>query len=537
MINQLSTVRFTNTHLEYSQMRRKIVSMKARRLRERLHLHSRVLLTTLIIFSVTGLAQGLEANRSIEDSVVAVVGGKAITVGEFSAGYEFGPAFPKKEKNSKKVYLNYMINEKLFALDGAEKHLDTTQTFRELFADLQADLATEELYKKEVMPKISLTDVEIESAITKKNTDICLRWIFSKNKEEIQGIQAKILKGNSFDSLFSAQLNDSLFRSDWEWKTNKFKLWQRNPALAGIVDSLHVGSISLPIQVGDGWYIVSLDSLERKISLGEGDYLDTKLEVSRALTSSKLNAYSDRYVDSLMRSTNPKIDGKAYQIIRAYVARYELSKDLFAEWGFQKLSDKAYADLTGGSNASPASLPLVRLSDTVLTIGDFTNWYSQRVDYLNIIKSDRKSFSANVESLIWRMVRDNILTVSASREHLTEAPAVRAQLSWWKDKILYALVREEMKNSIEMKNAEKVQTILQPQNNNDMSTDITKVLFRRLAVLKSKYKITINETLLKKIAVQDENNSNAADMYIVKKGGIYPHPAFPSIDKYWQMWE
>jgi len=36
---------------------------------------------------------------------------------------EVGPIFPKRKDNSRQAYLNYMINEKLLALDGCEKVL------------------------------------------------------------------------------------------------------------------------------------------------------------------------------------------------------------------------------------------------------------------------------------------------------------------------------------------------------------------------------------------------------------------------------
>lgn len=490
------------------------------------------------LFGATALfGQGLDANKSIEDSVVAVVGNKNITVKEFSAGYEFGPAFPKKEKNSKKIYLNYMINEKLLSLEGALKKMDTTETFRSLYSDICSDLATEELYKKEVLPNVSLTEDEIAVGITRKNTEIYLRWIFCEKQEDALAVQNKLKKGQSFDSLFETQLNDSLFRDERTFKTDKFKLWQKNPVLAKIADTLRAGAISRAIPAGDGWYIVKTDSIVRKISLGEGDYNEARQEVSRALTAIKADGLSDKYVDSLMKRSELVIDGNAFRIIRSYVGKYELTKETYTDWNFEKLSDKAYADLDKGKKNDPASFPLVKMKDTAFTIGDFVYWYSQRVDFLKVSKSDKKKFSADIESLIWRMVRDNILTSVARTEGMTESPAVKAQAEWWKDKILYALVREEMKNSLPLKNSETAQSILQPKTNSDMSTEINKVLFRKVASLKNKYKVTINDSILKRIAVQDENNSKAVDMYIVKKGGIYPHPAFPTIDKYWQMWE
>jgi hypothetical protein len=483
-------------------------------------------------------AQGIDVNKNIEDSVVATVGTRTITAKEFAAGYEFGPAFPKREKNSKKIYLNYMINEKLLAIEGGTQKFDTTQTFKDLYSDICADIATEELYKQVILPKISVPENEIADALTKKNTEIYLRWIFCKEKEEASAIQKKLIGGHSFDTLFDAQLHaDSLFRDERTFKTNKFKLWQKNPALASIADTLRVGAISKPIHAGDGWYIVRIDSVVKVFTLSEGEYDNDRVEVTRAITMKKMDEYSDKYVDSLLRGTEPVIDGKAFQIVRTYVGKFELPNETFEEWNLQKLYDKAYSELSGNKKTPAAQFTLVRLNDTVFTVGDFIGWYNQRVDYLKFPKTDKKAFSATIESLIWRMVRDNILTSVAARKGMMDVPSVKAQAEWWKDKILYALVRDELGNTLTMKNSDQKQSILKPKSQEDMSTEINKILFRKINALKNKYKITINDAILNKVVVRDENNPKAIDMYIVKKGGIYPHPAFPSIDKYWQMWE
>ena len=60
-------------------------------------------------------------NSKIKNEIVAEVGPFKITAEEFLYSYEFGPAFPKRKDNSKQTYLNYIINEKLLALDGYEK--------------------------------------------------------------------------------------------------------------------------------------------------------------------------------------------------------------------------------------------------------------------------------------------------------------------------------------------------------------------------------------------------------------------------------
>ena len=82
----------------------------------------------IFLFSFKGFPQKnfisiKEADSSQGDLILANAGDKKITVREFLYGYEFGPAFPKKVKNSKEVYLNYLINEKLLASEGYARNM------------------------------------------------------------------------------------------------------------------------------------------------------------------------------------------------------------------------------------------------------------------------------------------------------------------------------------------------------------------------------------------------------------------------------
>ena len=65
----------------------------------------------------------------------------------------------------------------------------------------------------------------------------------------------------------------------------------------------------------------------------------------------------------------------------------------------------------------------------------------------------------------------------------------------------------------------------------------TSTLLHKILKLKQKYFVKTNDDALKKLAVDVENSPKAIDVYTVKKGGIFPHTAFPSIDYEWQTWD
>jgi len=84
---------------------------------------------------------------------------------------------------------------------------------------------------------------------------------------------------------------------------------------------------------------------------------------------------------------------------------------------------------------------------------------------------------------------------------------------------------------------ELLSTKVRISNTENQKQDLITRTFRKLQELKKKYKIEIDEEVLNKIVVQDSNNPRAVDFYFVRKGGIFPHPVYPSIDFVWHDWE
>ena len=81
-------------------------------------------------------------NIQKRNDIVAEIGNLKITAEEFVYSYEFGPAFPKKKKDSKLTHLNYMINEKLLALEGYDNGVMEKEYAKEIYNDIESDLAS-----------------------------------------------------------------------------------------------------------------------------------------------------------------------------------------------------------------------------------------------------------------------------------------------------------------------------------------------------------------------------------------------------------
>lgn len=493
------------------------------------------LLFCLCILAACCLGQQSSAQLS-GDSIVAQVGERSITVKEFIDGYEFGPAFPKRKENSKSVYLKYWINENLLSLDAESRGLDTSGIFKTVYKDIYSDILTEALYRQEITPRVGIADAEIEKGIAAANFEITLKWLFCETDAELHKVFDQLKQGVLFDSLFKQTLPADVFPSDRELTTTKFNLFKKNPVLAAIVDSLHEGMISKPVQGADGWYIVRIESITRNGIVTESAYASTKQEVRNYLVKSVLDKESDRYVDSLMRQSNFVIDGDAFRIARAYVGKYELKKKTFDDWQLGESAEKAADKLKKGGLALEKQ-PLVASAAGSYLLNDFIAWFSSRSPYLKFPVNSKAAFSREIEVTIWRMVRDNLLTAEASKKGLAGDAEVIRNARLWKNKILYAIGRDELMNSLRMGNKTENPLLISTKKVTGLTPEISSAINNKLTMLKKRFPVMVNTKLLEKLPVSEENNPKAIDIFTAKRGGIFPHPAFPSIDQMWSAWE
>jgi hypothetical protein len=473
------------------------------------------------------------------DEILASVGNKKITVREFLSGYEFGPAFYKKEKQSKDLYLQYLIDEKLLALYGYSLGYADSVRVKELHSAIESDLATEQLFRKDILKDVNIPEKKIADAVRDKQVQFEIKWLYAPNEDSLNFFKAKLNSQISFDSLFNMQLKDSTYYDQRSMKIDKFQLSIKNNTLSKVVDTLKINEISSPVKTPDGWYILKISDIWKVEIVSESKYSKDEDDAKMALEQQEMDNLSDKYVRAMMLKNNPVIQARAFDFLRSYMGSYFLSGKLYKDW---KLDERLQNEITVFDSLeknNPVSQPgrynniiLVSLADTSFKVSEFIDWFRLRDQYLKFDKSSFNAFSASLESLIWQMVRDNLLVRRANAGGFDKIPSVKEESSWWEDKIVYSIIRDQIANSIGLNIESPAVRTQIPDKKNDLINKTNK----QLEVLRKKYKITINKKLLNAIKVKDDNNPHAIDAYIVKKGGIFPHPAYPSIDFNWRVW-
>jgi hypothetical protein len=484
------------------------------------------------------------------DAVVARVGPTVVTAGEFFLTSLFGPAFVKRQPDTRRRTLQYMINEKLLAL-GARGDDPRVQSN---LAALEGDLATEELYRDDVLKKVRVTEREIDEGVRQQRTTVALRWLFRKGKSDAAALARLLRSGASFDSLFRNELADGTAGADdRSMSSTLFKLRVRNAPMAALAEKLPAGRPSDPVEGPDGYYILQLDSASCEVLTTESADAQARSDVRRALTKVKADSLSDLYVRGLMLGADPVIQRPVFDLLRAYLGWRFLKPERFASFGLtENVADSGYRAID-----RYGARTLVRLRAGKISLAEFLQWFRLREVNMGFRQNSPRAFFLSVEDVVWRMVRDRLLVRRALTRGLQHRPGVVAQKRWWKENLLYQVAKDSIKRTITWTDStlrayydeharsfrdttgaprpfsEARDDVLREWYDLELKARLLRTINRRM----KDYPVTVNDDVLRTIPVDAENDPRAIEIYTVKKGGTFPHPAFPTIDYDWQTWQ
>ena len=222
-----------------------------------------------------------------------------------------------------------MINEKLLALDGLKKGYADSSHVKEYLSAIKSDITTEQMFEEDILKNVTVTPSELNKGVNEKEITFRIKWLYAPDKDSLNYYKTAIKKGISFDSLFQEQLKDSVFADQRSLEKDKFQFRIENPEMFSKVDSMSPDEVSDPIEGHDGWYIVKVINIKRNVITTVTQQNKELYDVKTALTMSKSDSISDKYVRNLMLAHNPVIQGKVFDILRSYMGTYVLNAKKF----------------------------------------------------------------------------------------------------------------------------------------------------------------------------------------------------------------
>ncbi len=263
-------------------------------------MHKYFNIISLIIILTLSSIIGCRAKR--EDKVVAQVGDKVITLGDFEQRYKTR-TFPteEEEKEAKLKILNSMIEQKLFAIAGEEENL--AEEIDENLKDYPDRLAVAQLYEEVVVKRAKVSGPEIKRTYKMMGRELHGRHILCRTKEDAEALYSELIKNNAKDFAELAKNSLDPKTSNKGGDMGWFSWGRMSPEHQEVAYSLKIGKISKPFETRMGWDILQIvDERERKMRSLE----EEKEMIENTLKRQKLNDLANNFLEKLKKRA--KID-------------------------------------------------------------------------------------------------------------------------------------------------------------------------------------------------------------------------------------
>ncbi|MGB6648364.1 MAG: peptidylprolyl isomerase [Bacteroidota bacterium] len=498
------------------------------------------------------LQTGLEAQVPPDSAVVAEVGSQIITVRDLLDSYEFGPAFVRRQNEPLRTHLQFMIYERLLALEGERQGADTTAFVRDRARGLEEDLAVAELYHRRVLSNVSVTEADVDTAMVKARMNLRLRWLYREDRLGAGSAVRELAYGISFDSLYERDRNQEEGAGERSLETTLLMLERDNPEFASRIGSLRSQRVSEPIEGPDGFYIVRLDEVWQNPLMTESEMRDLRVTARKILVETRADAVARAYVRAQMRTANPVMKADGFNILRAHIADRGLSRDTQVRWEIPRTFMTEAGPMPIASSDEFLDRGLVRVGREEISVRDYIRWYDIRQ-----FQFDRRSpeaFASSVKRSVWKMAQDRLLSNEAYDLGLHRVPEVAHEAGKWRAKLLYLAARADVGRMVQVTDSsvlaayaggngryrdaegkilplEEVEQGLRYQL---MFEQENTLLQQRLDRLRKEYAILFHEDVLGPLSASVSRESGAVDVVWYRPGGTFPRVAFPTIDDRWQ---
>ncbi len=411
-----------------------------------MNFHFKIILTFILILFTSIQSQE-------KDKVVAKVGADLITESEFKERFDFSvhPNLNKEkdEFTEKHKFLEELIAEKLLSLDAQEKGYDTLEAFRNIIDPLQNIFVRDALYKIEVKDKAIFSQDDLAEGIERIKKVRQIKFIYSKNIDEINKIYKWLLEGASFDSLLSLR-NEK--KEQQALKEITFGAMDKT--IEDSVYNLQVGRYTTPLASADGYYILKLINIKNNPNLKSNESaLDEvkKIVEARADYKAYLNYYRNFFIKNKVAADKDIFESLIKYFVPAFQEKY--SDQSFSQDDNKiSLSGNEVTSAINDLDANERNKNFIKIKRHPIKTKYFLNQLSQEGFYVKDLSE--LSIRASLSSYIRKFIEDELLTIEGNKKKLYNSPEVKKYLDMWKVAYLSKMLMMNIFDSLKVSEEE-----------------------------------------------------------------------------------
>ncbi|HIE04288.1 MAG TPA: hypothetical protein EYP61_05965, partial [Candidatus Latescibacteria bacterium] len=364
--------------------------------------------------------------RNPRKAVVADVGDYKITVGEL---IEFQKKLPQSLRSKKQGieaqedYLQSLIDKYIMLMEAEARGLGEDSLFLERFNKEVKRKLRSELIKREVWPKVRVSEEEMRRYYEehKLGRALRVRHIRVATEEEAEKVVGESKKGRPFEELVRKYSIDSTTVDKGGDLERYFRRDEAAYPIGDAIWDLKPGEISEPIRVGNFYEIVQI--LDEK----PVPFEDWKPELRRALWKYKFRVELDAFVENLRKELHVKL--------------HEENMDLLLA------KERESGGRPSVVSEDEKKLPLYTFDGGQITIGDYLKAFrgSRRRPM------DRKGLLNYVNYLL----PDELLVAFAYKKGIDRIPEVVAWIKKKREELLVEILRrKEVGEKVEVSDQE-----------------------------------------------------------------------------------
>ena len=255
----------------------------------------------LVFIAATLLLAVAGCNKAQKDEVIlARIDDAIITAEEFQLNYEFGHGHLRRGEDPRRAYLNFMIFEKVLALEARKINLDTAQAVIHAMHTLREEVLIERVFEEKALSKVEVTEQEIRDEINRAAVSFQFRFLPARSEEDAHKRYEHMLE-RGYEAVLAENREEfaELNLSEENLKSPLVKAEDMEPAILEVLKDLAINTPSKPVRYQGQWYIFEVVAIERQ-PLGEADYAQKAPTYRKILYNKKAMELATAFVAETM---------------------------------------------------------------------------------------------------------------------------------------------------------------------------------------------------------------------------------------------
>ncbi len=406
----------------------------------------------VILLLAAALIAGCGPDRDLErpEKILARVDGKTISVNEFIRRAEYTPRPPYCSSESyphKKIVLNSLVAEKLFALEAGEKNPLITSPKVEAFLKGRKEQAMREyLFIKEAYDKAQIDTTTLKRAAVNASRRYRIAYFNVPDSAAAAEIEGSLRRRGEpmLAAMQSFAPLDSLPQREVVWDKTESD---------AVIDSLFLvrrqaGDLIGPLRSAPGHYLfMQVLEVKPEVVLTNEQLREIWNSVKERLTDKVARANWDQYILSVMQGRRIEFSRSTFFKLADLLGPLYLKNRDEQEASFEQRywegeeKDVNWDDYLSQLQAM-AGEPLFKVDGEVWDVERFAREVRSHPLVFREKKIRNRDFGRQLQLAIIDMVRDRYLTDRAYKRGYDRLSAVEREVGMWRDYYNYLFFRD-----------------------------------------------------------------------------------------------